>query len=151
LSQPGDQFLYRRIPDWYVKNGKLKPAGFRKRSIEETLSVYSVNHTTPRKILQLCIDEQAAAEQSEDDVISHGAKSFFYKNGRTVDELIAKGWRVAIINASAFTKIGWIVNSPDEIGHIDIEVIEDENLDEHLKDIADEAILLSAEECLKEN
>jgi hypothetical protein len=145
----GDHFVYRRLHPfhWDSRRNRLETSAFRLRSNEATLSVYHADRQTPRGVLQICLDEEERKLHSTDETVRARAQAFFAEHGRTVESLVANGWRVARLPVASFLQRGFRVSEPDPIGHQDVFGVQ-ERFRETSRELRDLAEILSVEECL---
>jgi hypothetical protein len=110
--------------------------------------VYRADLQTPRGVLQACIDAQRRKLASGDPEQIAGAENFFRLYGTTVESLIAAGWRIASIPASAFTQRNFTLGEPDAIGHLDV-IGAVEEFARYTNELSKCAELLSGDQCLQ--
>lgn len=152
------EFVYRRLPPGHQKTNQARDIAFqlRKKDLAEeepSLSLYEPSQKTPRDVLQQMLDQQMHLEQSEDPEISRRATAFLKSNGRTVEEVVKTGWRVAKVSKAAFTDGGFRIGEPDATGHYAVKAPADGAPEQAFKDhssrIAGLATVLSVDECQK--
>jgi hypothetical protein len=154
LPPPEDQYVYRRIPCWFLdfkkptanSEAKLANNVFKRRPTETTLSVYSYKDLNAREVLQKAIDDANKDKNSDIAETSEKGSYFLEENGEDVNQLIEKGWRVAVIEKAAFKEVNWEVSDPDETGHIDVLTLDESDLLDKLKQLNRKAILLNRAE-----
>ena len=102
-------------PPAQCKNG-LKPRAFIPKE-GEGLSVYRADMRTPRSLIAQCLDDQKRRLSSDDEDARKRAGAFIAQYGDTIEKLVASGWRVARIPASAFTTRNFTIDGPEPVGH----------------------------------
>lgn len=140
-AAPMDRYVYRRVPrsQWHSSGSRDEPSPAAFVDRHQRLSVYLASVQTPRSVLQMAIDAQIAKGPD--------GERFLALNGRTVEELVLgpRSWRVVRIPLAAFLSAGLTYDRVETDGHI--ELCGDPTL--HLDRIAQQAEVLSAEECLR--
>ncbi len=115
------------------------------------MSVYSSNRT-PRSLLVECIQQQQELASSTDEETRDRALRFLETNGNTPEEMIANGWRIAVVHESSFSSRGIRVDPPNRTHHRDVWIDHaDPERDRICGDIALEAKVLDEATCNSDN
>jgi hypothetical protein len=146
-------FLYRRVapPNYKIKKNEVSPQAFIPGPDMRGLSVFRADMASPRQVLEARIEDERAKLASPDPAVRERAEIWIDKNS-TVEALVDKQYRVIEIPISAVISMGFRLEEPDEIGHLNI-LGSPESFDAHQLDfveliVINAARVLTAEECL---
>jgi hypothetical protein len=129
---PADAFVYRRVPrqHWHSIEPGDGPKAKAFLDRHQRLSVYLADAQSPRGALDLAI--------------RHGSPVFLEREGRSVEELVARGWRVVRVPLAAFLAAGLVFDRVEDDGHVELCGDPTASID----DLIELAEVLSPAECL---
>lgn len=148
IATPPPHLLLRRVaPGDREVNGQAKLSLFSLRRGESGLSVYQVAscRLAFEALLRSQEDKLKKAPSAE-----HRDRSerWFARNGRTVEALVRKGWRLIAFDADDVRSLGFTVTRPDERGHCEIRSADPEAFERLGFKLRERAYLLNPEQCL---
>lgn len=141
--------MFRRLSSTQYEGNKALRDGFNRRQTERALSFYLASVVSPRECLQKnitsCLNKMNSSNIDERKKAEKRLQTVF---GETVEQAVGKfGWRVARIKLSFLESLGCKISDPNHEGHVEVFY---NGLQVTLaNELAEEAELLSLEDCLK--
>jgi hypothetical protein len=121
-EEPQETYVYRRVIPNHFNSSKNEVSleAFALGTAIDGLSVYDACKVSPRKALQMVIDDNRHKMELAADEVERAKKQTWLSKNPNVETLVQKGWRIVKIPISEVIVMGFGIEEADAQGHLNI-------------------------------